>query len=332
MTVLPPSQGSAAWSCVKGYLAQWDLDAESRPQDTVTLSLRDARFGMRVASAKTSLTAKEGGALFAAAAGSTALLARGKAAAVVRWSLPEFSLQMMVGRGLAQPPSDPALLKPLQEVILGKRPRDDATVEDLFSAKRRHATEKALAEELKRRRWAPSLELVTEIIRRECWAAASALLNLPELDEDLSIKLLGARVELLARVVRRARAPQRLEQALRNNLSTSQLPKILEVLLHWLGAYQEFSQEQLQKEVPSLPDLQDVVTFLGAVAEGCLPHLVDLEVDLLQRTLEAVEKLQADEKRAAILYAHVREAYRVRTPPRASVQPPAIEVALFEDF
>mmetsp|Transcript_106590 Transcript_106590/g.318564 ORF Transcript_106590/g.318564 Transcript_106590/m.318564 type:complete len:623 (+) Transcript_106590:97-1965(+) len=341
LTLLPASPGAAAWSCVRGYIAEWSparAGAGAGAEGGLELTVRDARFGMTVASsAAVPLPAADRNVprLMATSGGVTLMVGRRGAAAQVlgvHWLLPGFSLQMLIGRGPAAQPSGVKALVPLREAVSGKRQRDDPAVEDMFSSKRHAATDRALAAAVKERRWAPSLELVNEIIYRRSWAAACALLSLPELDEDLSVKLLSARPELLARVVRRARAPHLLEPALRDNLPASQLPKLLEVLLQWLDAYRDFSQATLRREAPGLPELQDVVTFLGALADGCLPMLAQLEVDLLERTLEALMIVQKRSSRITHLYATLREAYRIRKPLRPVAEAPAIEVVFFDDF
>jgi len=337
LAALPSAEGAVAWTCMKGYVAEWSPEAGTGGTDNLKLSVRDARFGMLAASGKMPLPARDHGApLLVATAGDMTLIV-GRTGSTTRavgvqWLLPSFSLQMIVGRGLADQFATSKALGPLQEVVAGKRQRDDSAVEDMFNSKRHAATDKALADAVKRRSWLPSLELVNEVVYRRSWAAACALLSLPELDEDLSIKLLSARLELLSRVVRRAQAPHLLEHALRDNLPASQLPKVLEVLLQWLEAYRDFSEETLKKEAPGLPQLHEIITFLGALADGCLPMLAQLEVDLLERTLEAMLIVQKRSARATHLYAALREAYRIRKPLRPVTEAPAIEVVLFEDF
>mmetsp|Transcript_9799 Transcript_9799/g.30482 ORF Transcript_9799/g.30482 Transcript_9799/m.30482 type:complete len:240 (-) Transcript_9799:90-809(-) len=234
---------------------------------------------------------------------------------------------MVVGKGAGQAPSANKPLAPLREAVCGKRPRDDPAVEELFSAKRHAASDAALAGEVRARSWQPSPELVAEVARRGCWASACALLALPELDEDLAVKLLRARPELLARVVRRARASHLLEQALRDNLPASQLPELLEVLLQWLEAYQEFPEEEVHRAAPSLPLLPDIVAFMGALSDGCLPSLARLEAPLLERAVEALAWVERDAAQATRLHAVVREACRIKKPVKTTGgEPQRIEV------
>jgi len=340
VALLPQSSVSAkkglqtkSWACVSGYLAEW------APADkALKLSLRDARFGMQVLQGDLSLDApcKEGAMLSATSGGITLLAARGGKSgnqlAAVRWCLPQFSLQMVIGQ--RAPPADARqqseLLAPLREIISGKRPRDDPAANELFSSKRHAANDKALADELRRRYWRPSQELVDLIARHRCWSAAASMLGLPELDEALAVRLLAARPELLAHVVPRARARQGLDVALRDHLPASMVPRIIELLLDWLTAHRDFPDALIQSVAPGLPSQANVVSFMRALADGCLPTLARLDADLLERVLEALTAAQVDAGRSERLYGAVRAASRVPQPFIAVIDAPAIEVAVLE--
>lgn len=324
-----PTGAAALWLCTAGYLAELVPGAAS------TLVVRDASYGLLVTSSQVTLSCSKA---FHATAGSTSLLlavekakgakAKGSGIAAVRWTLPPFGLSMLVGRGRAQALATPQApkLTPLMEAVSGKRPRDDAAVEELFTAKRRVASDEALAAEIRARRCPPSYELADEVVRRSCWASARALLALPELDEDLAVKLLAARPELLARLVRRARAPQHLATALRDQLPTSMVAQILETLLVWLAAYRDFPEAEVQSAAPGVPRLDEITAFLSAMADGCLPTLATVDCDLLERVVEALTVVQVDQARTERVYSSVRAICRIAAPLKAAILPPAIEV------
>lgn len=332
---LPPAERSkgpppSLWLCTSGYLVELTSS---------TLSLRDARFGMLAATAAIPFSIGQSkrdssARILAATDGAVTLMVGQGRLGAVRLTLPRFGLHMLIGRKVlaatnsvnGEQTTASTALEPLREVVTGKRPRDDAAVDEMFGAKRLTKSDDALAAELKSRRWAPSQELVDEIVRRRCWSAAKALLALPELDEAFTIKLLVAQPQFLARVVRRARAPQMLDVALRDHFPASQLATTLEVLLDWLAAYRDFPEAEVQKLCPGMPLLNEVIGFLNALADGCQPALAMLESDLLERVVEAISFVQADVARLERLYAAVRAVYRIRKPLRAVNDIPAIEI------
>mmetsp|Transcript_30133 Transcript_30133/g.86257 ORF Transcript_30133/g.86257 Transcript_30133/m.86257 type:complete len:608 (-) Transcript_30133:118-1941(-) len=331
---------SAAWMCVSGYLAEC-VPVEG--QSDLTVALRDARFGMQVASAEVPLALGKkaaGGLLFTASRG-TALIVGGKGseAAALRWRLPRFSLQLLIGadakEALAQ---GPAQLSALRELAAGKRPGDDPAVEEMLSGKRRKTTDEALASEVRRRCWPPSHELVDIIVRGQCWAAARELLGLPELGEDLAVRLLagdaGQEASLLAHVVRRASTPGLLQAALENHLPPALLPALLEVLIEWMEAYREFTPAALQKAAPGLPTQAEIVRFLAAMADGCLPSLLRLEGDLLERVSEALLLAERERARGERTHSTLRAALKIKEGSaflREAREAPAVE-ALLLDF
>eukprot|EP00406_Dinophysis_acuminata_P054764 CAMPEP_0179320210 /NCGR_PEP_ID=MMETSP0797-20121207/57923_1 /TAXON_ID=47934 /ORGANISM="Dinophysis acuminata, Strain DAEP01" /LENGTH=607 /DNA_ID=CAMNT_0021031685 /DNA_START=21 /DNA_END=1844 /DNA_ORIENTATION=- len=321
-----------SWLCVMDYLVEWSPRPDSAGKDLLSMRLRDTRFGVAVASGEVPFAAAgggSGGALVATAGRTTVLLGRkgGTGIAAVRWLLPGFSLGGVIGSGAAEPAEPCKLLAPLHGVLSGKRPRDDPGAQELFSAKRRAATDEAIAVELRRRRWKPSHKLVDTIVQHQCWAAAGALLSLPELDEHLAIRLLSARVELLPYIVRRARTPQQLELALRDHLPASLLPAILEVLLEWLEAYRDCPEAAVQKAAPGLPRAVEVVGFLRALADGCLPSLAALDEGLIERVVESLNSIHVDLARTERLCSTVRAACWMTKPFHAlSDAAPAVEV------
>merc|ERR1712113_1001823 len=166
--------------------------------------------------------------------------------------------------------------------------------EELFNAKRRANTETSLTREVKRRKWVLSDALIDEVIHRECWETGHALLCLPELDEELAVKLLAARIEFLPKVVQRVSDQHLLEKALRSHLPTSSLPGVLEDLVEWIEAYHESGEKEVYRVAPGLPKLQDILVFMSALAGGCAPALALLEPDLLERVLEALGGVQTE--------------------------------------
>jgi len=331
--------------------------AAAENKQTLALAARDARFGMPAASCELSsrlLGTGDAASLLVATAGGVSLLisTKGSEAAAVRWALPKFTLQLVIGAseaagGRASSSAaggggggGAASLAPLREVAAGKRARDDPAVEDLISAKRRAGTDEAMAREVKRRLWPATHELVDLVAKGKCWQSARALLGLPELGEDLSVRLLAAdaslEASLLAHVVRRASTPQLLEAALSDHLPPALLPSLVEVLLEWMEAYRDLPHAAIQEAVPGLPTQAEVHRFLSALAGGCLPSLLRLEGDLLERVTEALSFAHKERDRSERTHAAVRAALRAGEAlaamgARAAREAPAIE-AMLVDF
>jgi len=246
------------------------------------------------------------------------VLALGGATSVVRWNLPPFSLRMMVGAAanayVAGASATKEALGPLQESLSGKRPRDDPAVEKLFNAKRRATTDKTLAKELRGRRWRPSQDLVETVVSRECWMSARALLALPELDEDFAVRLLAARPQLLPRVVRRAHNSRLLGASLCEHLTPERLREVLGVLRIWMDSYKEFPADVLITAAPDIPKPTEIVEFLSAIADGCLPSLVRLETEFIDQVLDGLASLQSDGVRTQKLYSTLRALLRPMQP------------------
>lgn len=330
------SSSAVCWDSIEGYFI------ELRKADAgLKLELRDARFGIPITSGEVGLALRKNNDMRITTAGPVTLLTlTGKGSgssssfAAVQWTLPRFSLNMVIGgrSAVATQLRDEThgSLAPLRELVAGKRSRDDAGTAELFSAKRHAGSDRALAEELKGRSWRPSDELVDAIIQHRCWIAARTMLTLPELDERLAVRLLVARPEFLSRVVRRARAPHLLDVALRDHLPAAMLPNIVEVLNEWLAAYADFPKSAIATAAPGIPNQNEIVSFLSAIANGCLPSLSRLDGELLERVLENLQLAQADAARSEKLYGLVRAACYVRKPMKAVIDVPVIEVALLE--
>lgn len=335
---LAPATRSTApllWLCIAGFLMEY---APAPSGAALELEVRDARFGLLVASGSVQFAIKGDRRLLTATAGNTTALVgvRTSEVALVRLALPEFSLQMVIGTSAEKAPNTAAPLAPLREAASGKRARDDPAVEELFAAKRRGPTDEALAAEVRKRVWPPSYELVDLVVRRQCCETARALLALPELGEDLSIQLLAADgaldAALLAPVVRRASTPRLLEAALRDHLPAALLPGLLEALLHWLDAYRDLAHAAVQEAMPGLPTQADIVRFLSAIADGCLPSLLRLDADLLERVSEGLSIAQKERNQTEHTYAGVHATLHSagRAGRSALDEVPPVEVMLLD--
>jgi hypothetical protein len=340
MRPLADSTSSVApiWAFVRGFLVEFALPRKSDP---ITFSLRDAHIGMAVTSGVLPPVCRPGkqrAALVTSDAfGSvTAMVTGGKEGldSIViglRWKLPSFGLQMLIGSQAAQTCKKSDDLKPLQEMLSGKRKRDDAAVIELFSKRsgdRASASEKALVAELKARRWRPSHELIDIIIERECWEVAHQLLSLPELGEDLAVRLAAARPGLIPAMVRHTFGSQRLAAALREHLPAAQIPAIIEIVLDILAAYLEYTEEELAEKIPGYPRPVEAVGFLSALADGCLTSLLSLEPQLLERVEDALTYVSHDAARMDNLYAAISACCSIRSAPRLAADTCPVEVCL----
>jgi len=307
---------AACWFCTAGYIFEWFTE-DKEAGDGLQLKVRDARFGLAVSSLSVPfwVNSRSGSRWLVSSTGSTALITDGAGfTAAVRWTLPKFSLQTLVGI----------------EATPQKRPHSETEEQDTVSAKRLAAPDTNLAEGIRARTVVPSRELVDEISQKGDWKAAVALLRLPELDEDLSIRLLSIRPQLLPQVVRRVHSSQFLDQALRDHLPAARLTEVLEQLLLWVQAYNDFPQDEVHEAAPSIPELPSIISFLGSLVDGCLPALIQLEVHKVEQMLEALRKAKTNAFRTAKLYTIVREACRFKKPLRPVGMPPAIEVAVLD--
>lgn len=310
--------GPAVWSNLDAFLLEWTSGA-SGP----FLRVRDTTFGMTVASAE-SLKIPSGTSVTSAGT-TTVLLSKRRIIQAFHFALPAFSLHTVLGQGFKDSPCD--LPTPLHEAICGKRERDDATVDALFTSKRHKTTDVALASEVRSRRVRPSRDLVDTIVHHRCWASAVATIGLPELDEDLSVHLLVARPQLLPAVVRRARGSNVLSVALRDNLPDSKLAGIVEVLLQWIQVYREFPADEVRKSIPMLPSLSDIVEFLGVLVDGCLQSLVRMDAELIEKVVQALSKLQSELGRNERLCGSVRAAFRAK-PGKSHARAPMVELTV----
>eukprot|EP00929_Paragymnodinium_shiwhaense_P070092 TRINITY_DN35478_c0_g1_i1.p1 TRINITY_DN35478_c0_g1~~TRINITY_DN35478_c0_g1_i1.p1 ORF type:complete len:645 (-),score=194.67 TRINITY_DN35478_c0_g1_i1:38-1972(-) len=339
LVLLPRPSGSASVeSCAFAAVAQgYVFEGATSTGGALSLLLRDCKYGMQVCHEEVSLpfSSSKAATPVVATSGGFSVLLGASAAMTIRWELPAFALHMVVGAlgKVAAAAAAPTKgnnskvdLTPLREQASGKRPRDDADVAGLFSKKRRGETEKVLAGDLRGRKLRPSAGVVDAVLQHECWGAARALLSLPELEEEQAVRLLAARPQLLPRVVRRASSQQFLGNALRDHLPASQLKDVVEVLRMWLESYKEIPEAELRKKVSDLPSRAQIVAFLNALADGCLPSLARLEQELLEDVIAALGSMQHEMFRTEKLYGAIREATRVRAPMRTTKAAPSVEV------
>jgi len=329
------SAAASLWVCVGGFIVDFTSPTSGEPW---SFALRDAQLGMQVSSGTLPPAIRPSGRgrsktlVVSDASGTvTALVGGGEEGLVagLRWTLPSFGLQMLIGSKATQTSREGDSLQPLHEVLAGKRSRDDGAVSKLFAPPaKRVASEKALSAELRSRKWRPSHDLLDVIIKHECWEVSKQLLMLPELDEDLAVRPLVARSGLLPAVVRRTFDSQRLPGALRTHLPAAQLPGLIETLLELLEAHREYTEKELCEKMPGFPCVPEVVQFLGALADGCLTSLADLEPELLERVEEALAYANHDGSRVENLYGAVAASCSVKKAPRLAPELRPVEVFL----
>jgi len=333
---LPAASGSASpssvWACVGGFLVEFPQPLAAEPW---SFTLREVRHGMPVTSGllpPACRPARKGRAALIAtdSSGDCTVFTTGGLVSGVRWSLPSFGLQMLIGSQVKQASTGGPLL-PLHEVLVGKRKRDDAEVAALFArskASKRAASEQVLAAELKSRSCKPSSELLDVVIQHECWEVCRQLLALPELDEDLVVRLIAARPCLLPSAIHHSFGSRRLASALREHLPAAKLPSVVEALVEILAAHREYTETELCKRMPGFPPVREVVAFLSALADGCLTPLTALDPQLLERVEEALGHVGHDGHRVENLYAAVSACCSVKKAPQLAAELRPVEVFL----
>merc|ERR1712176_1556996 len=103
---------------------------------------------------------------------------------------------------------------------------------------------------------------------------------------------------------------------------------MLRTILEWLNVYMEYPEEEVHSAAPSLPHIGEIVDFLSALVDGCLPNLARLDRSLLELMCESLHRVQGLTVAAERVYAAVRAACRVRQPMRSSATRSNIEVCL----
>jgi len=327
---------NGSWLVAQGYL----VDVVRRSKE-VLLEAIDARYGITLASATLGSTnhrvQDEGKSLLRCASYKDfSIIADPEATELkaIRWRLPTFSLKKAFGSKRVVPTgSKNDGLRSVDEALALKRPYTDTKVNDLFSASKRAATEAAMLERVRESRWLPSEELVDLIAQRRCFSVAHALLEQPELSEAFCVRLLAAdpsfESPLLNAAVQRPSTEHALEIALADHLPSSLLPGLLEVLLEWLGAYSEIPLSTLEERLPGLPRQTDIVHFLSALADACLPSLVRLDHDLLERVTEALTHVQRRRSKLESMHSIARAAARLASAEKAA-EAPMVEVSLLD--
>jgi len=322
-----------SWLIVQGYLV--DLATGNKE---VQLKAIDAKFGITLASATLCSTNQAGSAaLRCASYRELSIIADAEATELkaVRWTLPTFSLRTALGSQKSVPMmgSQNDGLRSVDEALALKRPYNNSKVNDMFSASKRAATEAAMLERVRQKRWLPSEELVELIAQRRCFSVAHALLEQPELSEAFCVRLLAAdssfESPLLNAAVQRPSTEQALEAALADHLPSSLLPGLLEVLLEWLSAYSQIPLSELEERLPGLPRQTDIVHFLSALADACLPSLLRLDPDLLERVTEALAQVQRRRSKLESIHSTARAAARLASAEK-SAEAPMVEVALLD--
>jgi len=318
------SNGWTFFEGARGYLLTTSSSSSSgAPDGSMRINLREARSGMSAGSFDVPLGDHSGPPkLIETTGGSMMLLGRkGTSAALIKWSLPVFSLNMVIGKASAarEARKSSSSVAVVHEVAAGKRKRDDPEFQELFSAKRRAVTDKTLAAEVLERRCVPVPGFVNLVAQQGCNMTAGALLGLPELSDDSAAQLLAAEPRLLPRVVKRIRSMSSFDEALSKHLPAAKLPGILNDILDWLEAYRNFTEDEVRKVAPAIPDVGEVIVFLTALADGCLPILTRLDGDLLDRVREALSEAQGDVTHTEQLYANVRAMCRIRKPLQGAI-------------
>eukprot|EP00405_Crypthecodinium_cohnii_P015198 CAMPEP_0206448940 /NCGR_PEP_ID=MMETSP0324_2-20121206/17793_1 /ASSEMBLY_ACC=CAM_ASM_000836 /TAXON_ID=2866 /ORGANISM="Crypthecodinium cohnii, Strain Seligo" /LENGTH=641 /DNA_ID=CAMNT_0053918223 /DNA_START=81 /DNA_END=2006 /DNA_ORIENTATION=+ len=301
------------------------------------ISIVDARFGMSIACQALPLKATTAAVQFLVASkGGAVVVDTNGGCAPLRWTLPKFSLGLLVGARRNKVPLAVKGLVEVCEVLNGKRERHDADVQDALSGKRQKVTDDTMATLIAKRSWEPSHELVDLISDGKCWESAKRLLDLPDLGEDLSTRLLAASGEeasILCKVVKRASTPSLLQAALSDYIQPAALPALVEVLVDWMEAYRDFGNDAVQRAAPELPTQAEIVRFLSALADGCLTSLLRLEGDLLERVAEVLMTADQDRRSQETLYSTMfglAKTREVLADIKLPQQVPAVEVKLVD--
>jgi hypothetical protein len=232
------------------------------------------------------------------------------------------------------------LLRPLHEAIEtrkrlredGAPHQDDPACAALFSGNQKGRSqtdaETALITELQHRRWRASSELVEIIIQQEAWTVARQLLALPELDEDLAVRLLAARTAFLPAVVRRTSGSQRLAPALRRHIPAKLVEEVLELLLELMDAHKAYTLKDLRRKIPGFPHVAEIVGFFNALSKGCFSQIIGLDVNLLERVVECLSWASHSAARRESLHAAVSASTRLAKAPRLANDARPVEVSL----
>lgn len=321
------------WTCSHGFLIEFLPGSVGGTK--CAFEIRDAHLGMPVTTGCLQVGEECKGVDFAVSdvrGGVTALFLSGTSglAVGVRWTLPSFGLRMLVGANVAKTSQNSDLLKPLHAEMCRKRPRDEPCAA-LFArgkGQKTTAAEDALIDELANRRWRPCPKLVDVIIEQQSWEVARQLLRLPELDDDLAIRLLVARPILLPGVIRCTFGSRHLAGALQRHLPASQLPSVVKTALEFLDAHASYTLPELCAQIPSFPRVAEVVGFLTALAEGCFAMITSLDADLLECMEERLSWVSQASSRRETLHAAVFASCRIAKAPRLAAVPAAVELFL----
>merc|ERR1712039_3270 len=127
----------------------------------------------------------------------------------------------------------------------------------------------------------------------------------------------------------RSSTPRILEAALADHLPAALLPMVLEALLEWLHAYREYPEKVVQEFCPELPNQAEVTRFLSTLADACLPSLLRLDANLLERMAEALKTVQKSCSRWERMHAAVRAAVRLASL-AGTTKLPAVEAVLLD--
>mmetsp|Transcript_62582 Transcript_62582/g.116394 ORF Transcript_62582/g.116394 Transcript_62582/m.116394 type:complete len:614 (-) Transcript_62582:86-1927(-) len=304
-------QPTNCWASVGSFLLEW-----AYPNGKAHITIRDLKQGLPFAQVELPFPAKvKECPLFALTANAGIYVSSAGDMAGVMWDLQGFSAYEAVGVGIKKEivhdDKVPECVAPLLQALEGsrgmKRIRDDELEEMFATTKKAKTVDDALANEVSRRNWKPSHELVDQVIKHKLWKSAVAIIQLADADNALVVRLLVANLDLLGHVVRRG---QSLHMALRDHMPSTSVEPIVDVATAWIQQGATQARERKGADTDSIPDPREVMLFMGEMVLGCTAALLLLPKEKIESATESMAQLCRDFTRMEVLHGLLRSAGR----------------------